>query len=222
MGLSWGGFGEPFLDLILTGFGDAVALAVGTGARLNLACGCLPISRESGEGRVDLPKRQGLAAPEVSVVVALQVVAVAGFSIDQPEEAHGNAHKGDNTMSVYSQSVALACVSPRVCTTSSFAPIEVFVGWCRRPSSASRAFLRVRLPFAGGDEALQASVDVEAPGARARLEALELRYETAVGEPQLGPVALRRDLEGHVSSDPFGGVLSEIEERLLAGPGRNR
>jgi hypothetical protein len=43
-----------------------------------------------------------------------------------------------------------------------------------------------------------------------------------VGEPQLGPVALRRDLEGHVSSDPFGGVLSEIEERLLAGPGRNR
>ena len=123
MGLSWGGFGEPFLDLILTGFGDAVALAVGTGARLNLACGCLPISRESGEGRVDLPKRQGLAAPEVSVVVALQVVAVTWFAIEEPEEGHRYAHISEHTLSVYVRSIGLLnptsrfpCSHPRLGT----------------------------------------------------------------------------------------------------------
>ena len=65
---------------------------------------------------------------------------------------------------------------------------------------------------------LQTPVDVEAPSGRARLKALELRHETAVGKTHLGPATLGGDLEGDVGTYPLVGLLGEVEERFLNVP----
>ena len=101
VGLGRDRLGEPRLDLVLPGLGDRVALAVRTGSRLSLAGDRLPVPREAGEGGVHLAEGKRPAAAEVGVVVALQVVAVARFTIEEPEEGHRNAH----TSREYSQCI---------------------------------------------------------------------------------------------------------------------
>ena len=92
VGLGRDRLGEPRLDLALPGLGDGVALAVRTGSGLSLAGDRLSVPRQAGEGGVHLAERKRPAPAEVGVVVALQVVAVARFAVEEPEEGHGNAH----------------------------------------------------------------------------------------------------------------------------------
>ena len=66
-----------------------------------------PVPRETGEGGVHLPEGKGPAPAEVGVVIALQVVAVARFAIEEPEEGHGNTHTRENTLSVYSDAIVV-------------------------------------------------------------------------------------------------------------------
>ena len=82
-----------------------VALAVRTGSALSLPGNGLSVSREAGEGGVHLAEGKRPAAAEVGVVVALQVVAVARFAIEEPEEGHGNAHTCEHTLRVYVRSI---------------------------------------------------------------------------------------------------------------------
>ena len=105
VGLGRDGLGQPRLDLALPGLGDRVALAVRTGSGFSLAGHRLSVPRQAGEGGVHLAERQRPAAAEVGVVVALQVVAVARFTIEEPEEGHGYAHTSENTLSVYVRSI---------------------------------------------------------------------------------------------------------------------
>ena len=49
-------------------------------------------SRQAGERGVHLAEGQRPAPPEVGVVIALQVVAVARFAIEEAEQGHGNTH----------------------------------------------------------------------------------------------------------------------------------
>lgn len=74
-------------------------------------------------------------------------------------------------------------------------------------SGFARVLFGVRFAVTGRDQTLQTPVDVEAPSARARLEALEFRHKTAVGESHLGLVTHRRDLEGDVGTYPLVRVL---------------
>ena len=105
VGLGRDGLGQPRLDLALPGLGDGVALAVGTGSGLGLAGHGLSVPRQTGEGGVHLAEGKGPAPAEVGVVVALQVVAVARFAVEEAEEGHGNAHIRENTLSVYVRSI---------------------------------------------------------------------------------------------------------------------
>lgn len=93
---------EPRLHLALPRLGDGVALAVRAGTGFNRAGGRLSVPRQPREGGVDLAKRQRPAAAEVGVVVTLQVVAVARFTIEEPEEGHRDAHILEYTLNVYS------------------------------------------------------------------------------------------------------------------------
>src|ERR1039457_1657612 len=84
--------------------------------------------------------------------------------------------------------------------------------------SLARVFFRVRFAATGRDQPLQTPVDVEAPSARARLEALELRHAATVRESHLGLITVRRDLEGDVGACPLVRLLGEVEERFLDVP----
>src|SRR6266545_3589620 len=99
---------EPFLDLAPPDFGDGVALAFRSGAGLHLAGRHLAVSGQSGQRGVHLPERERLAATEVGVVVALQVVAVARLSLEQPKQGQWNTHTREHTRSVYSWLVPAA------------------------------------------------------------------------------------------------------------------
>jgi hypothetical protein len=83
--------GQPGVDVGRAGLGDDVALAVGSVARLD-ADDHLAVAGQPGQGRVDLAERQRPTPPEERVVVALQVVAVAGLALEQTEQSQGNAH----------------------------------------------------------------------------------------------------------------------------------
>src|ERR1700733_14379652 len=96
---------EPRLDLVLPGLGNGVALAVRPGSRLRVSGYRLPVPRETGEGGVHLPEGKRSAPGEVGVVVTLEVVAVARFAIEEPEEGHGNAHTREHTLSVYCDAI---------------------------------------------------------------------------------------------------------------------
>ncbi len=95
------------LELGHPGLGDDVALAFGPVAGLGLAGDDLAVPGQSAERGVDLTVRQGLAAPEEGVVVALEVVAVARLALQQPEKGEGNTH-GRNIHQGYTPSVYLA------------------------------------------------------------------------------------------------------------------
>src|SRR5512147_2284340 len=85
-------------------------------------------------------------------------------------------------------------------------------------STAPSAFLRVGVALAGRDQAAQAVVDVEAPGAGAIPVALEAGKQADVGETDLGLVALPGDLEDHVRAVPLGLVLDEVDARVRDVP----
>src|SRR5512133_3472930 len=106
MGLGLDGRPQPFLHLAGPQFGDRVALAVRTRPRLDLTRADLAVAGEPGEGGVDLTEGEGPTPAEVGVVVALEVVAVAGLPLQQAEEGKGNAHERKTTLRVYFQSIA--------------------------------------------------------------------------------------------------------------------
>jgi hypothetical protein len=73
----------------------------------------------------------------------------------------------------------------RVTTRSGAAGSEEFVrARLQEPTLTCPRFSRARFAATGRDQPLQTPVDVEAPSARARLEALELRHKAAVPESQ--------------------------------------
>src|SRR5437764_12178601 len=76
---------------------------------------------------------------------------------------------------------------------------------------AYRGFLRVRIALAGRDQAAQAVVDVEPPGARAVAVALAGGNQTNVREAELRLAALAGDLEDDVGAVPLGLALDELE-----------
>src|SRR5512143_1326962 len=86
------------------------------------------------------------------------------------------------------------------------------------PATVPSAFLRVGVALAGRDQAAQAVVDVEAPGAGAVPVALEAGNQADVGEADLGLVALPGDLEDDVRAVPLGLVLDEVEARVRDVP----
>jgi len=88
------GLGEPGLELFFPLRRDGVTLAIRPVAGLRFPGHHLPVTRESRERGVDLAESQRFVAPEIGVVVALQVVAVAGFSFEETEQCQGNTHGG--------------------------------------------------------------------------------------------------------------------------------
>src|SRR6266536_1883457 len=106
MGLGLDGRPQPLLHLAGPQLGDRVALAVRSRPRRDLTRADLAVAGEPGEGGVDLTEREGPAPAEVGVVVALEVVAVAGLPLQQAEEGQGNVHGPKTTLKVYSQSIA--------------------------------------------------------------------------------------------------------------------
>src|SRR5579863_6755963 len=71
--------------------------------------------------------------------------------------------------------------------------------WC--------SFLLVGASLAGGDQALQAAVDVGAPRGRTDFEALVFGHQAQVSETHLGLVALPGDVEHDLRVLPLGLVL---------------
>jgi hypothetical protein len=59
----------------------------------------------AGERGVHLAEGKRPTSAEVGVVVALQVVAVARFTIKEPQEGHRNTHTSENTLCVYVRSI---------------------------------------------------------------------------------------------------------------------
>jgi len=80
--------------------------ALGALARGDLVHHHLAVAGQPGERRVDLAERQGAAVAEPEVVVALEVVAVAGFTFEKPEKGQRHRHAGDYTPRVYVGSTA--------------------------------------------------------------------------------------------------------------------
>src|SRR3954451_9526009 len=96
---------QPGLDLGRALLGDDVALAVRSGTRLALAHHHLPVAGQPRQRGIHLPERQRLAPPEEDVVVALEVIAVAGLAFEQAEQRQRNTHNRVCTLSVYSPSI---------------------------------------------------------------------------------------------------------------------
>ena len=111
VGLGRDGFRQPCLYLALPRLGDRVALTVRTRPCLCLADDGLPVTGQPSEGGVHLTEGEGPAPTEVRVVVTLQVVAVPGFTVEEPEEGHGNAHTCEHTLDVYCESIGLRLVT---------------------------------------------------------------------------------------------------------------
>src|SRR5690348_10681795 len=84
--------GQPRVDIVPTGVGDGVALAVRAVARLGIAGGDLAVPRQPSERGVHLAERQLLTAPEEGVVGALEVVAMAWLPFKQAEQREWDAH----------------------------------------------------------------------------------------------------------------------------------
>src|SRR4051794_36810915 len=85
--------GEPGLHLARTPFGDHVPLSVWGAPGLRVTDQDLAVARQSSESRIHLTEGQRLSAAEVGVVVALEVIAVAGFSFQQAEQGNGDGHQ---------------------------------------------------------------------------------------------------------------------------------
>jgi hypothetical protein len=84
--------GQPLLDVRRALIGDDVALPVRPGAGADVADHHLAVPGQPAERRVDLAERERLATAEVGVVVAFEVVPVAGLPFEQAEKGERNAH----------------------------------------------------------------------------------------------------------------------------------
>lgn len=91
-GIRWVGFSKPTVKVGRAVRGDAVALAVG--ALAGFLAGELdePVTFEASEGGVHLAVPHGLEVPESAVPGSLEVVAVARFAFEEPEEGVCRAH----------------------------------------------------------------------------------------------------------------------------------
>ena len=83
---------EPDVDLATSLLGDRVSLAVGPSTWFGVTHHRLAITGEAAERRIHLTERKWTASPEVSVVVALEVVSVTWFTIEKPQEGHRYTH----------------------------------------------------------------------------------------------------------------------------------
>src|SRR5690348_1166981 len=97
--------GQPRVDLGRAQVGDDVALAIRALAGL-LADHHLAVAGQPAEGGVDLAERQRLVAAEELVVVALELVTVAGLALEQAEQRQRNTHANRYTLSVYVEQIA--------------------------------------------------------------------------------------------------------------------
>src|SRR5215510_11868350 len=79
-------------------------------------------------------------------------------------------------------------------------------------------FLQVWVPFARGNQASQAAVDIEAPRVRALIEALILRNQSLVSEAELGFVALLRHLEDDFRAVPLALVCGKAQPGVQDQP----
>ena len=69
----------------------------------------------------------------------------------------------------------------------------------------------IGLSFTARDELVQTPVDVEAPGVRTHVEALEFRIEAHMREVNLGAAVRLTDLERDVRANPLLLVFNEVE-----------
>ena len=83
---------EPDVDLAASLLGDRVSLAVGPSTWFGVTHHRLAITAAAAERRIHLTERKWTASPEVSVVVALEVVSVTWFTIEKPQEGHRYTH----------------------------------------------------------------------------------------------------------------------------------
>ena len=86
------GLAQPRLELVLSILGDGVELSVGSPSGLYLSRHHLPVTGEAGQGGIDLAEMERFAPAEVGVVVALEVVAIARFTLEEAKEGKRNAH----------------------------------------------------------------------------------------------------------------------------------
>ena len=83
---------QPRLEFVLPVVGDGVELSIRPPAGLHLSRRHLPITGQTGQRGIDLAELERLAPAEVGVVVALEVVAIARFTLEEAEEGKGYAH----------------------------------------------------------------------------------------------------------------------------------
>src|SRR3990170_3186165 len=81
------------------------------------------------------------------------------------------------------------------------------------------AWARVRAALPGGDETAQAAADVVAPGRVADIEALVLRHQADVSEPDLGRAVLLEQIEPDLRALPLALVLDEAHPVVQDAPG---
>ena len=86
------GLAQPRLEFVLPPVRDGVELSIGSPSRLHLSRRDLPVTGEAGQGGIDLAEIERFASAEVGVVVALEVVAIARFTLEEAKEGKGNAH----------------------------------------------------------------------------------------------------------------------------------
>jgi pimeloyl-ACP methyl ester carboxylesterase len=123
------GLGQPRFDVPFTDIGDDVAFAIGPQAGFGRTGDHLAIAGKTGEGGIDLPEGKGPFPAEVGVEVTFEVVAVARFPMEQPEDGQRHAHRGRirsaHTLSQYEAVAAMgAPVSPAGGTTTRVTPEE--------------------------------------------------------------------------------------------------
>ena len=150
---------QPGVDVSLAGFGDDVALAIGTGTGLDLSGNHFAVTHQPGQSGVDLAKWERLGPAKMRVVVAFEVVTVAWLSFEQPKEGIGNAHATEPTLSAYSTSIPAPptlrhAPSGRTGGTTARVPIR---------ESTDGAVIRRRIRGSGLDLALNERGDASGP-----------------------------------------------------------
>src|SRR5262249_45216738 len=160
------------------------------------------------------------------VAPALSTSTVGRTRRSTDAASSGSAASPAMTAAPVAASSSRSCAAVRATTVTS-APRATNASTTPRPSprlppvTTARCFSRVCMvrssllqvgaPGAGRDQALQAAADVSAPGVSADVEAFVVGNQTDVGEMELRPVALLRDLEDDVGALPLGLVLDEVE-----------
>src|SRR5215831_1649116 len=84
------GRGQPGVELVRTEFGDGVGLPVGPRTWLSFPAADLAVPGEPPERGVHLPERQRLVPPEVRVISAFELIAVARLALEQAQKGQRN------------------------------------------------------------------------------------------------------------------------------------